>query len=149
MVADVRRRQERGEIAADLDPTAVLLTLFSAALAPTLLPHVVERVTGKAADSPEFLDEYAARLAQIVERLVRERASHRHDRQFGAKGGPDLTAFAPNRRSPAAVVNGRGDHGGGAATGRVPSFHAPNPPIRSDTSANPAARSVDAAIEDR
>ena len=44
MVADVRRRQERGEIAADLDPTAVLLTLFSAALAPTVLPHVVERV---------------------------------------------------------------------------------------------------------
>jgi AcrR family transcriptional regulator len=70
MVADVRRRQERGEIAADLDPTAVLLALFSAALAPTLLPHVVERVTGKAADSPEFLDDYAARLAQIVERLA-------------------------------------------------------------------------------
>jgi TetR/AcrR family transcriptional regulator len=69
MVADVRRRQERGEIAADLDPTAVLLALFSAALAPTLLPHVVERVTGQAADSPEFLDDYASRLAQIVERL--------------------------------------------------------------------------------
>jgi TetR/AcrR family transcriptional regulator len=69
MVADVRRRQEHGEIAADLDPTAVLLMLFSAALAPTLLPHVVERVTGKAADSPEFLDDYANRLAQIVERL--------------------------------------------------------------------------------
>jgi len=69
MVADVRRRQERGEIAADLDPTAVLLTLFGAALAPTVLPHVVERVTGRAADSPEFLDDYATRLAQIVERL--------------------------------------------------------------------------------
>jgi TetR/AcrR family transcriptional regulator len=69
MVTDVRRRQERGEIAADLDPTAVLLTLFSAALAPTVLPHVVERVTGRAADSPEFLDDYATRLAQIVERL--------------------------------------------------------------------------------
>jgi AcrR family transcriptional regulator len=70
MVADVRRRQQRGEIAADLDPTAVLLTLFSAAIAPTLLPHVVERVTGQAADSPEFLDDYATRLAQIVERLA-------------------------------------------------------------------------------
>lgn len=69
MVADVQRRQEQGEIAAELDPTAVLLTLFSAALAPTLLPHVVERVTGQAADSPEFLDDYASRLAQIVERL--------------------------------------------------------------------------------
>ena len=69
MVADVRRRQERGEIAADLDPTAVLLTLFGAALAPTVLPHVVERVTGRAADSPEFLDDYATRLAQIVARL--------------------------------------------------------------------------------
>jgi len=69
MVADVQRRQEQGEIAAELDPTAVLLTLFSAAMAPTLLPHVVERVTGQAADSPEFLDDYASRLAQIVERL--------------------------------------------------------------------------------
>ena len=73
MVADVRRRQERGEIAADLDPTAVLLTLFGAALAPTVLPHVVERVTGRAADSPEFLDDYATRLAQIVERLAPRR----------------------------------------------------------------------------
>lgn len=70
MVDDVRRRQEHGEIAADLDPTAVLLTLFGAALAPTVLPHVVERVTGRAADSPEFLDDYATRLAQIVERLA-------------------------------------------------------------------------------
>src|SRR4051794_33609847 len=70
MVADVRRRQECGEIAADLDPAAVLLTLFGAALAPTVLPHVVERVTGRAADSPEFLDDYATRLAQIVERLA-------------------------------------------------------------------------------
>jgi TetR/AcrR family transcriptional regulator len=69
MVADVQRRQERGEIAADLDPTAVLLTLFGAALAPTVLPHVVERITGRTADSPEFLDDYATRLAQIVERL--------------------------------------------------------------------------------
>jgi hypothetical protein len=34
-----------------------------------VLPHVVERVTGRAADSPEFLDDYATRLAQIVERL--------------------------------------------------------------------------------
>jgi TetR/AcrR family transcriptional regulator len=73
MVADVRRRQERREIAADLDPTAVLLALFGAALAPTVLPHVVERVTGRAADSPEFLDDYATRLAQIVERLAPRR----------------------------------------------------------------------------
>jgi hypothetical protein len=35
------------------------------------------------------------------------------------------------------------------ATGRAPSFHAPNPPMRSDTSANPAARNLDAAIEER
>ena len=68
MVADVRLRQERGEIAADLDPIAVLLAVFSAALAPTLLPHVVERVTGQVADSSEFLDDYAARLARIVQR---------------------------------------------------------------------------------
>jgi TetR/AcrR family transcriptional regulator len=69
MVADVARRQERGELAADLDPATVLLVLFSAALAPTLLPHVAAGATGLAPDSPEFLDAYTRALTRIVERL--------------------------------------------------------------------------------
>ncbi|WP_155375179.1 hypothetical protein [Catellatospora vulcania] len=71
MVDDVRRRQAAGELADDLDPAYVLLTLFAAAMAPTLLPQIARRITGRAADSPEFLDEYAVQLRRIVEHLAR------------------------------------------------------------------------------
>lgn len=70
MVDDIRRRQARGEVDPDLDPTTVLLVLFSAALAPTLLPHVVERMTGQDPDSPAFLDDYCDHLGRIVDRLA-------------------------------------------------------------------------------
>lgn len=69
MVQDARRRQEAGEFAADLDPAYVLLMLFAATLAPTVLPQVVRRVTGLPADSPEFLDTYAEQLSKIMSRL--------------------------------------------------------------------------------
>lgn len=71
MVADVRRRQADGEIADDLDPRYVLLAMFSAALAPTVIPQIVRRITGQAADSPEFLDAYADQLRKITEHLAR------------------------------------------------------------------------------
>ncbi len=74
MVDGVARRQERGEIAPDLDPATVLVVLFSAALAPTLLPHAVERASGMAPDSPEFVEAYSHHLARIVERLAGEGA---------------------------------------------------------------------------
>ena len=70
MVGDVRRRQEAGELAADLDPAYVLLTLFAATLSPTVLPQVVRRVTGLPADSPEFLETYAVQLGKIMSRLA-------------------------------------------------------------------------------
>jgi TetR/AcrR family transcriptional regulator len=70
MVADVRRRQAEGEIAADLDPAYVLLVMFSAAMAPTLLPQIVRRITGKSAGSPEFIEAYAEQLARIAGKLA-------------------------------------------------------------------------------
>jgi TetR/AcrR family transcriptional regulator len=70
IVEDVRRRQRAGEIAADLDPAYVLLVLFSAAMAPTLLPQIVRRVTGEAADSPEFIAAYGEQLRRIVDHLA-------------------------------------------------------------------------------
>jgi TetR/AcrR family transcriptional regulator len=69
MVEDVRRRQDKGELAADLDPAAVLLVLFSAAMAPVALPQVVRGATGMAPDSPDFLEGYREHLRRIVERL--------------------------------------------------------------------------------
>ncbi|WP_262286387.1 TetR/AcrR family transcriptional regulator [Micromonospora sp. MA102] len=70
MVDDVRRRQRTGELSADLDPAYVVLTFFAAAMAPTVLPQVVRRLTGLAADSPEFLDAYAAQLGRMLGHLA-------------------------------------------------------------------------------
>jgi TetR/AcrR family transcriptional regulator len=70
MVADLRRRQRAGELAVDLDPAYVLLMLFAAALAPTVIPQIARRFTGLAADSPEFQAAYAEQLRRVVERLA-------------------------------------------------------------------------------
>lgn len=69
MVDDLRRRQEAGEIAADLDPAYVMLLLFSAALAPTAIPQVARQLTGLDPESPEFRAAYAAQLELVIGRL--------------------------------------------------------------------------------
>ena len=69
MVADIERRQRAGELAADLDPASVLLMLFAAVLAPTVLPQIVRRTTGLPADAPEFVDTYAEQVRRVIERL--------------------------------------------------------------------------------
>jgi TetR/AcrR family transcriptional regulator len=69
MVEDLRRRQADGEIAADLDPAYVLLVLFSAALAPHLLPGVAERMTGLGPGSAEFVERYGEQLGRIIARM--------------------------------------------------------------------------------
>lgn len=70
MVDDLRRRQENGELAADLDPAYVMLVLFSAVLAPTVVPQVARQLTGLAADSPEFHQRYATQLELLVAHLA-------------------------------------------------------------------------------
>ncbi len=69
MVDDVRRRQEAGEFAADLDPAYLLLVFFAAGMAPTILPQVVRRMTGLAADSDEFLEAFQEQLRRMLEHL--------------------------------------------------------------------------------
>jgi TetR/AcrR family transcriptional regulator len=70
MVEDVRRRQRAGELAEELDPAYVLLMLFAAALAPTVIPQIARRITGLATDSPQFQTAYAEQLHRMVERLA-------------------------------------------------------------------------------
>jgi TetR/AcrR family transcriptional regulator len=70
MAEDVRRRQRAGELADELDPAYVLLLLFAAALAPTVIPQIARRITGLAADSQQFQTEYAEQLRRVVERLA-------------------------------------------------------------------------------
>ena len=69
MVSDARRRQDAGQLDAELDPRYTLLVLFAAAAAPALLPQVARRITGQPPESPEFIDGYGAQLRQIVDRL--------------------------------------------------------------------------------
>ena len=70
MVEELRGRQAAGELAADLDPAYVLLVLFAAALAPTVIPQVARRFTGLSVDSPAFQAAYAEQLRRVVERLA-------------------------------------------------------------------------------
>jgi TetR/AcrR family transcriptional regulator len=70
MVEELRGRQRAGELAADLDPAYVLLVLFAAALAPTVLPQIGRRFTGLSVDSRTFQAAYAEQLRRIVDRLA-------------------------------------------------------------------------------
>ncbi len=70
MVKELLRRQRAGELADDLDPAYVLLMLFAAALAPTVIPQIARRLTGLSADSTKFQAAYAEQLRRVVERLA-------------------------------------------------------------------------------
>jgi TetR/AcrR family transcriptional regulator len=69
-VADIRRRQAAGEIAADLDPGFLLLALMGAVAAGVTMPHMAERVCGVDPATPEFLERYADQLRRIVTHLA-------------------------------------------------------------------------------
>ena len=69
MVEDMRRRWRAGELADDLDPAYVLLMLFAAAFAPTVIPQIARRLTGLSVDSATFQEAYADQLRRVVERL--------------------------------------------------------------------------------
>ena len=58
------------EMADDLDPSYVLLMFFAASFAPTVIPQIVRRLTGLAADSPTFQAAYAEQLRRVIERLA-------------------------------------------------------------------------------
>src|ERR1700761_3961942 len=67
-VADLRRRQQAGEIAASLDPAFVLLFLEAMTASGTLFPAEAKRLTGLDPRSAEFRDRAADQLSEIVRR---------------------------------------------------------------------------------
>jgi AcrR family transcriptional regulator len=69
IVAEIGRRQQAGELAADMDPAFVALALFAAAAAPAILPHVARELTGLDPESEEFNSGYAEQLARLVRHL--------------------------------------------------------------------------------
>jgi TetR/AcrR family transcriptional regulator len=65
----MRRRQQSGEIAPDLDPAFVLLFLQALVTARDVFPGEVMRLTGLDPGSDEFYRQAREQLARIVERL--------------------------------------------------------------------------------
>ncbi|WP_422785158.1 TetR/AcrR family transcriptional regulator [Seinonella peptonophila] len=68
-VADLRKRQQAGEIASELDPRFTILAMMGAQLVPIATPQLARRLTGLDPESPEFMKEYRVFLQQLVERL--------------------------------------------------------------------------------
>jgi len=74
ITAELTRRQQAGELAADLDPRFAALALFAAAAAPAILPHVARELTGLDPDSQEFSTGYAEHLGRLVRHLIEQPA---------------------------------------------------------------------------
>jgi len=66
----LRARQALGEVAADLEPEAVLLLLMSAVTAPVVMPQLVRRIFGLEPDDPEFERRYTDQLHRMIARLA-------------------------------------------------------------------------------
>jgi AcrR family transcriptional regulator len=69
-LADLRRRQANGELAAELDPGLVLLAVMGAVAAPVIMPQVARRVCGLDPSAPEFEARYADQLKRMIRRLA-------------------------------------------------------------------------------
>ncbi|MEU8345724.1 TetR family transcriptional regulator [Spirillospora sp. NPDC048832] len=69
-LSDIERRQAAGELAADLDPAALMLAIMAMVSAPVTKPVEVRRVFGLDPESPEFQERYAEQLRRIVRHLA-------------------------------------------------------------------------------
>jgi AcrR family transcriptional regulator len=69
-VAEMRRRQEAGEIAKEIDPAFLFLALEALASAGVSFPADARNLTGLDPASPEFADAYGEQLRRIVARLA-------------------------------------------------------------------------------
>lgn len=66
----VRAWQQRGELADDLDPAAVLLAIRGMVMAPVIMPHVARQLFGTEPGSPEFRERYGKLLRGVIRRLA-------------------------------------------------------------------------------
>ncbi len=64
-VADLRRRQEAGELTKDYDAEFILLVTWAAAMTPTALPHVIHGAYGAEPTSAEFRDRFLPQLQRL------------------------------------------------------------------------------------
>jgi TetR/AcrR family transcriptional regulator len=65
----IRQRQARGQIAADLDPRHVMLTLRSLTMFPVAFPQLTRLITGKSVFDPKFQKERSEFLKRFAAAL--------------------------------------------------------------------------------
>lgn len=65
-----RARQSTGELAADLDPAAVMLLLIGAVTVPVTMPQLIGDIFGTVPSDPDFESAYAEQLRRVIERLA-------------------------------------------------------------------------------
>jgi TetR/AcrR family transcriptional regulator len=76
----IQQRQERGLIAADLDPRHVMLTMRSLTMFPVAFPQLTRLITGKSVFDPKFQKERTEFLKKFA-------AAFRPAKNAGAKTG--------------------------------------------------------------
>jgi len=69
-LAEVRRRQQRGELAAEFDPGMIQLIMMGVLLAPIALPQVTRELTGLDPVDPEFEHRFGQQLKLLARRLA-------------------------------------------------------------------------------
>ncbi|MBA3524945.1 MAG: TetR family transcriptional regulator [Geodermatophilaceae bacterium] len=69
-LVDLRRRQDAGEIAADVDPAFLLMVMQAAVISATVFPGDVKRYLGLDPASPEYLAHAGAQLRLLVRRMI-------------------------------------------------------------------------------
>ncbi|MFD2078085.1 DNA-binding transcriptional regulator, AcrR family [Actinopolymorpha cephalotaxi] len=69
-VAEIERRRQAGELAADIDPRAFLLAFMAAANAVAALPQMARAIFGADPNTEEFAQAYADQLARMIRRLA-------------------------------------------------------------------------------
>ena len=62
----IRQRQARGQIAAELDPRHVMLTMRSLTLFPAAFPQLTRLIMGRPVSDPKFQKEHAAFLRRFA-----------------------------------------------------------------------------------
>ena len=70
VAGEFERRQQLGELPADVSPQHLLLALIAIASAPVTLPHIARRVVGIDPDAPGFHEAYAVEVERLVRHLA-------------------------------------------------------------------------------
>lgn len=68
----IRQLRDQGQLPAGVDPEYLMVMLMGAAMAPILLPHVIQGLCEAEPTSEEFLRSYADQLANVTSAILRE-----------------------------------------------------------------------------